>query len=325
MRFSFVGRMAAALCVALAFATAVGAQESWPTKPIRMIVPFAAGGPSDVVARQVAAEMTKELGQQVIVDNKPGAGASIGVAMAARAPADGYTLLLGHSASISATAQMRKVSYDPRTDLVPIATFAANFTLLIASKDFPANNIAELKAMALKAPNTVSCGTAGIGSGGHMACEYLAELAGIKLLMVHYKGSSEAFNDILGGRVNLGFDPSALPRVKDGSVKVLATRSEGGKRFAGLPDIPSFAEQGLPEMTDELWFGLLAPAGTPAAVVQRVAAVAKSFVRSPETAAKLMTYSLYPVYMGPDELKARMANDWVWFGNLINRHNLRVD
>lgn len=323
MRFSFVGWIVAALCVA--FATGANAQEAWPTKPIRMIVPFAAGGPSDVVARTVAAELTKELGQQVIVDNKPGAGASIGVALAARAPADGYTLLLGHSASISATAQMRKVSYDPRTDLVPIATFAANFTLLIAPKDFPANNIAELKAMALKAPNTVSCGTAGIGSGGHMACEYLAELAGIKLLMVHYKGSSEAFNDILGGRVNLGFDPSALPRVKDGSVKVLATRSEGGKRFAGLPDIPSFAEQGLPDMTDELWFGLLAPAGTPAAVVQRVAAVAKSFVNSPETAAKLMTYSLYPIYMGPDELKARMANDWVWFGNLINRHNLRVD
>jgi tripartite-type tricarboxylate transporter receptor subunit TctC len=324
MRFSIVGQIAA-LCLALAFATGAGAQETWPTKPIRMIVPFAAGGPSDVVARQVAAELTKDLGQQVIVDNKPGAGASIGVAIAARAPADGYTLLLGHSASISATAQMRKVSYDPRTDLVPIATFAANFTLLVARKDFPANNIAELKALALKAPNTVSCGTAGIGSGGHMACEYLAELAGIKLLMVHYKGSSEAFTDILGGRVDLGFDPSALPRVKDGAVKVLATRSEGGKRFAGLPDIPSFAEQGLPDMTDELWFGLLAPAGTPAAVVQRVAAVAKSFVNSPEAAAKLMTYSLYPIYMGPDELKARMANDWVYFGNLISRHNLRLD
>jgi tripartite-type tricarboxylate transporter receptor subunit TctC len=309
----------------LAFTSTAGAQEAWPTKPIRLIVPFAAGGPSDVVGRQVAAELTKDLGQQVIVDNKPGAGASIGVAIAARAPADGYTLLLGHSASISATAQMRKVSYDPRTDLVPIATFAANFTLLVARKDFPANNIAELKALALKAPNTVSCGTAGTGSGGHMACEYLAELMGIKLLMVHYKGSSEAFNDILGGRVDLGFDPSALPRVKDGTVKVLATRSEGGKRFAGLPDIPSFAEQGLPDMTDELWFGLLAPAGTPAAVVQRVAAVAKSFVNSPEAAARLMTYSLYPIYMGPDELKARMANDWVWFGNLINRHNLRVD
>jgi tripartite-type tricarboxylate transporter receptor subunit TctC len=325
MRFSYFGRMAAALSLGLAFATGASAQDAWPAKPIKLIVPFAAGGPSDVVARYVAAELTKDLGQQVIVDNKPGAGASLGAAIAARAPADGYTLLLGHSASVSATAQMRKVSYDPRTDFVPIAAFAANFTLLIARKDFPGNNIADLKAMALKAPDTVSCGTAGVGSGGHMACEFFAELAGIKLLMVHYKGSSEALVDILGGRIDLGFDPSALPRVKEGALKVLATRSEGGKRFAGTPDVLSFAEQGLPDMTDELWFGLLAPAGTPAAVVQRVAAVAKSFVNAPDTAAKLMTYSLYPVYVGPDELKVRMEKDWVYFGNLISRHNLRLD
>jgi tripartite-type tricarboxylate transporter receptor subunit TctC len=322
---SCLGRVAAALIVGLAFVTGARAQDVWPTKPIRLIVPYAAGGPSDVVARNVAAELTKELGQQVIVDNKPGAGASLGVAIAVRAPADGYTLLLGHSASVSATAQMRKVSYDPRTDLVPIATFAANFTLLVARKDLPANNLAELKALALKAPNTVSCATAGPGSGGHMACELFAEQAGIKLLIVHYKGSSEALTDILGGRIDLGFDPSALPRVKDGAVKVLATRSEGGKRFAGTPDVASFAEQGLPDMTDELWFGLLAPAGTPAAIVQRVAAVAKSFVNSPDTAAKLMTYSLYPVYIGPDDLKARMEKDWVYFGDLIGRHNLRLD
>jgi tripartite-type tricarboxylate transporter receptor subunit TctC len=317
--------VAATLCLVLTFVTAASAQEAWPAKPIRLIVPFAAGGPSDVVGRQVAAALTNELGQQVIVDNKPGAGASLGVAIAARAPGDGYTLLLGHSASISATAQMRKVSYDPRTDLVPVATFAANFTLLVARKDFPASNIAELKAMALKAPDTVSCGTAGTGSGGHMACELFAELAGIKLLMVHYKGSSEAQVDLLGGRIDLGFDPSALPRVKEGALKVLATRSEGGKRFAGLPDVPSFAEQGLPDMTDELWFGLLAPAGTPAAIVQRIAAVAKSFVNAPDTAAKLMTYSLYPIYIGPEEMKARREKDWAFFGNLISRHNLRLD
>ena len=325
MRLSIVGLMSVALGLGLALATGAGAQDGWPTKPIRLIVPFAAGGPSDVVGRYVAAALTKDLGQQVIVDNKPGAGASLGAAIAARAPADGYTLLLGHAASVSATAQMRKVSYDPRTDFAPIATFAANFTLLIARKDFPGNNIVDLKAMALKAPNTVSCGTAGAGSGGHMACELFVALAGIKLLMVHYKGSSEAQNDILGRRIDIGFDPSALPRVKDGTLKVLATRSEGGKRFAGTPDVLSFAEQGLPDMTDELWFGLLAPAGTPQAILQRIAVVAKSFVSAPDTAEKLMTYSLYPAYIGPDELKARMEIDWVYFGNLISRHNLRLD
>jgi tripartite-type tricarboxylate transporter receptor subunit TctC len=306
-------------------ATTASAEDAWPSKPIKLVVPFAPGGGSDVIGRFLAAHLTKELGQQVIVDNRPGAGASLGVAIAARAPADGYTLLLGNSASVSASAQLRKVSYDPRTDFAPIAAVAANSTLLVARKDLPAKNLAELKAMALKAPNTVSCGTAGAGSAAHMACEFFAELTGIKLLVVHYKGSSEALNDLIGGRIDIVFDPSALPRVKDGAAKLLASRSEGGKRFSGMPDVPSFAEQGVPDMTDEAWFGLLAPTGTPSAIVQRVAAAAKAFVMSPDVPDKLMAFSLFPFYLGPDELKARIAKDWVYFGSMIERHNMRFD
>lgn len=306
-------------------ATAARAEDAWPNKPIKLIVPYAAGGPSDVIGRFLATSLSRELGQQVIVDNRPGAGASLGAAIAARAPADGYTLLLGNAASVSATAQMRKVSYDPRRDFVPIATVAANFTLLVARKDFPAGNIAELKALALKAPNSVSCGTAGAGSGSHMACEYFAELAGIDLLVVHYKGSSEALNDLVGGRIDIVFDPSALPRIREGAAKLLASRSEGGKRFAGMPDVPSFAEQGIPDMTDEVWFGLLAPTGTPPAIVQRVAAAARAFVLSPDVPDKLIAFSFFPFYLGPDELKTRMAKDWAYFGSLIDRHNMRFD
>lgn len=301
------------------------ADDQWPSKPIKLIVPYAPGGGSDVIGRLVAVELTKELGQQVIVENRPGAGASLGAAIAARAPADGYTLLLGNAASVSATAQLRKVNYDPRTDFAPIAAVAANSTFLVARKDFPAKNIAELKALALKKPDSVSCGTAGSGSGAHMSCEYFAELAGIKLMMVHYKGSSEALNDLIGGRIDIVFDPTALPRIKDGSAKLLATRTEGGKRFAGMPDVPSFADQGMPAMTDELWFGLLAPTGTPRAIIDRIAAAAKTFTKLPDTAAKLKAYGEFPLYIGPDELKVRMAHDWDYFGGLITRHHMRLD
>jgi tripartite-type tricarboxylate transporter receptor subunit TctC len=305
--------------------TQAHADDPWPSKPIKLVVPYAPGGGSDVIGRLLAVELTKELGQQVIVDNRPGAGASLGAAIAARAPADGYTLLLGNAASVSATAKLRKVAYDPRTDFAPIAAVAANSTFLVVRKDFPAKNIAELKALALKKPESVSCGTAGLGSGAHMSCEYFAELAGIKLLMVHYKGSSEALNDLIGGRIDIVFDPTALPRIKDGSARLLATRTEGGKRFAGTPDIPSFADQGMPAMTDELWFGVLAPAGTPLPIIDRIAVAVKPFTQSPEVEANLKAYGEFPHYIGPDELKARMAEDWEYFGGLIERHHMRID
>jgi len=320
-----LGRLALLLLSLLPVAGAAHADEPWPSKPIKLVIPYAPGGGSDVIGRLLAAHLTRDLGQQVVPDNRPGAGASLGVAIAARSPADGYTLLLGNSASTMASAQLRKVSYDPRTDFEPIAGVAANNTLLVARKDLPANNYAELKALALKKPETVSCGTAGLGSGAHMACEYFAELAGIKLLMVHYKGSSEALNDLLGGRIDIVFDPTALPRIKDGQAKLLAVRSAGGKRLADMPDVPSFAEQGLPAMTDELWFGVLAPAGTPRAIVDRIAASAKIFTQSPEVAASLKAFGEYPVFVGTDELKARMAEDYTYFGGLIGRHNMRVD
>jgi tripartite-type tricarboxylate transporter receptor subunit TctC len=321
-----VSRFVSTLLLLLPFmATEANAQDRWPSKPIKLVVPYAPGGGSDVIGRLVAAELTKELGEQVIVDNKPGAGASLGAAFAARAPADGYTLLLGNAASVSATAQLRRVNYDPRTDFAPIAAVAANSTFLVARKDLPARNLDELKALALKKPESVSCGTAGSGSGAHMSCEYFGELAGVKLLMVHYKGSSEALTDLLGGRIDIVFDPTALPRIKDGSAKLLAARSEGGQRFPGMPDVPTFAEQGMPAMTDELWFGLLAPTGTPRPIIDRIAAAAKIFTKSPDFAASLKAYGEFPLYIGPDELKARMAQDWEYFGGLIQRHNMRLD
>jgi len=278
-----------------------------------------------VIGRIIADGLARELKQTVIVENRPGAGASIGAAAVAKARPDGYTLLVGHAAVVAATAQMRKVPYDPVKDFAPIAAIAGNFTILPARKDLPANNLAELKTLALSKPDTVSCGTAGVGSGSHMTCGLLAELLGAKLLMVHYKGLQETMTDLIAGRIDITFDPTSLAQVKAGAIKALGARGKDGVRMPLLPNIPSFAEQGMPTLSDEVWSGLLAPAGTPPAIINRVAAALEKITASPETVEKLLQKSSYPAYMGPVELKARILRDMAFYGGIIDRLGLRTE
>jgi tripartite-type tricarboxylate transporter receptor subunit TctC len=323
-----LNRVRSGVYVALLCAIPLGmpsaqADEAWPARPVKLVVGFPPGGPSDAVSRLLAAGLSQQLGQQVIVENRPGAGASIGASVVAKSPPDGYTLLGAHAASVSATAQIREVDYDPRRDLVPIAALSGNFTLLAARKDFPANDIAELKVLAQSAPNKVSCGTAGIGSGSHIACETFAELMGAKILMVHYKGSSQAASDLIGGQIDIFFDPSSLSFVKTGKVKALATRGKGGVRFSELPEVPSFAEQGYPTVTDELWFGLLAPAGTPEGIVERLASAVEKIAADPRTVEPLMMVSQFPSYVGPQALEKRVAEEWDHYGRVIEKYGLR--
>jgi len=301
------------------------AQDNWPSRPIRLVVPFAAGGPSDATGRFIADGLARELKQSVIVDNRPGAGASIGAAAVAKAAPDGYTFLLGHAASVSATPQMRKVDYDPVKDLTPVAAVSGNFTLLAARKDLPAKNMAELKALALSRPEAVTCATAGVGSGSHMACGILAELFGAKLLMVHYKGLSEATTDQLAGRVDIFFDPSSLQHAKSGALKALAARGKGGTRFNELPNVPSFAEQGYPTMSDETWIGLMAPAGTDPAIVKRLAAALGKIAAAPDAAEKQIRVSQFPQFISTEELRVRISHDISHYAALIQKLNLRVE
>jgi len=301
------------------------AQDNWPSRPIRLIVPFAAGGPSDATGRFIADGLTRELKQTVIVENKPGAGASIGAAAVAKAAPDGYTFLLGHAASVSATPQMRKVDYDPVKSLAPVAGVAGNFTLLVARKDLPAKNMAELKALALSRPEAVTCATAGVGSGSHMACGTLAELLGAKFLIVHYKGLSAATTDQLAGQVDIFFDPSSLPYVKSGAIKALAARGKGGTRFNELPNVPSFAEQGYPTMSDEIWIGLMAPAGTNPAIIKRMAAALEKIAAAPDAPEKLIRVGQFPQFISTEQLGLRISRDIPYYAALIQKLNLRVD
>jgi tripartite-type tricarboxylate transporter receptor subunit TctC len=318
-------RVALALGIAAATLSAT-AQDKWPTRPIKLVVPYAAGGPSDASGRFIADALSRELGQSVVVDNKPGGGASIGAALVAKAQPDGYTFLLGHAASVSFTPQIRKVDYDPRKDLTPVAAFASNFTLLVARKDFGPGNMAQLKALATSRPKAVSCGTAGAGSGSHIACELLAEMLGTELLIVHYKGSSEAVTDILAGRVDMMFDPSSLQHVKSGTLKILGARGKNNERFSTeLPNVPSFAEQGYPAITDEVWIGLMAPGGTNPAIIQRVAAAIEKVANAPDTAEKLLRVSQYPAYVPTSDLKVRIAGDYKHYTSVVQKLNLRAD
>lgn len=323
--FHLGARVALAVSLAVA-AMATPAADKWPSHTIRLVVPYAAGGPSDAAGRFLADGLSKELGQSVVVDNKPGGGASIGAAAVAHAQPDGYTFLLGHRASVSFTPQVRKVDYDPRKDLTPVAAFSTNFTLLVARKDFPASNMAQLKALAIAKPDGVTCGTAGQGSGSHIACELLAEMLGAKLLIVHYKGSSEATTDILGGRVDMMFDPSSLQYVKAGKMRILGARGKNNGRFtAELPDVPSFAEQGYPDISDAVWVGLMAPGGTDPAIIKRMAAAMEKVANAPDTAAKLLPVSQYPAFVGTEELKKEIPADLDYYAKLIKKLNLRVD
>jgi len=299
------------------------AADDWPSKPIRIVVGFAPGGPMDSVVRTLVPGLTRELGQSVIVDNRPGAGAAIGASAVARAAPDGYTLLGGHSAAVSATAQIRKVDYDPRTDLTPVAGASANFTILVARKDLPANDLAELKAMAEREPGKVTCATAGMGSGSHVACEAFAEVLGVKILPIHYRGSAPAAMDLIGGQVDIFFDPSSLPHVLAGKVKALATRGKGGGTLEELPDVPTFTAQGYPSVSDQIWFGLMAPAGTPEPIVQKVASAVEKVLAEPDVAAALLRISQYPEYIPPAALRARIAEEWEHYGNVIEKYGLR--
>lgn len=320
------------LLAALAVLTAVvfgalpaAAEDNWPSRPIRLIVPFAAGGPSDLIGRLLADGLSRELKQSVVVDNKPGGGASIGAAAAARAAPDGYTLLVGHAAAVSFTPQMRKVDYDPIKDFAPIAALSGNFTLLAARKDLPARNMAELKALALTKPEAVSCGTAGMGSGSHIVCQKLAEAFGARFLVVHYKGLSEATTDLLAGRIDIMFDPSSLPHIRSGAAKALAGRGKNGTRNPEVPDVASFAEQGYPTISDEIWAGLLAPAKTPAAIVTRLAAAIEKIATAPETGEKLIRAGSFPQFIPAEELRPRIVEEFAEYGRIIQKLGLKTD
>lgn len=263
---------AIAALAALAGWTAPAAADSYPSKPVHIIVPFPAGGAIDIIVRTSAQQLSKELGQPMIIDNRPGASGNIGAELVAKSAADGYTLLAGTSATHGANpALYTKLAYDARRDFVPVAHIAGVPNVLVVT---PASGISSLAALVQQAraqPGKLSYGSAGSGTSLHLAGEMFRGAAGVDLLHVPYKGAAPATTDLLGGQITMMFNtvPVALPLIRSGKLKALAVTSP--KRHFALPDVPTFAELGYPSVVSATWVGLFAPAGTAQAVVDKLA------------------------------------------------------
>jgi tripartite-type tricarboxylate transporter receptor subunit TctC len=270
------------LAVLLAFSFISSASaEDFPSRPITWIVPFTPGGITDTTSRLVADEMSKSLGQTVLIDNRGGAGGTVGTEQAARANPDGYTILYGTQGTMAANVSLRKsLSYDPLTSFLPIHLMAETPNIFVAFEGAPFNSVHEFIAYAQKHPGNVTYSSAGVGTGTHLVAELFKTVTGVDMLHVPYKGSAPALNDLIAGRVDVMFDypVSVGPHVAAGKLKVLATTAPD--RLKTMPDAPTMAELGLKDMTTESWSSIMVPAGTPPPVVDRLAAAAHTALAS---------------------------------------------
>lgn len=278
-----IWKIVAAAALSLAAAANVAVAQPYPTKPIRLVVPYPPGGSADMLARNLATSMSQDLGQPVVVENRPGAGTALGTREVAAAPGDGYTLMIGTVTSHAMNPALNpKIGYDPVKDFTPIAPVATIAFALVAKNTLPVKSYGELIALSRAKPGTLTYASAGVGTSNHLAGELLQSMTGVKLNHVPYKGSAPALNDLLGGHVDMMFDLvlTATKQVQAHAVRALAVTS--AKRSPQMPDVPTFAELGLPAYDVSAWFGIFAPAGVPKDVVAKLEASIHSAMRSPE-------------------------------------------
>jgi tripartite-type tricarboxylate transporter receptor subunit TctC len=300
--------------------------QTYPAKPVRVVVPFAAGGTTDIVTRILAQRMEAIWGQQLIVDNRPGAGGNIGSEIVARSPADGYTLLMATVATHGINASLyRKIPYDPVGDFAPITLVASTPSVLMLHPSIPAGSVKELIALAKANPGQLNFGSSGNGSSHHLAGELFDSMAGVKMTHVPYKGTAAALIDLLGGRIQLTFDtlPSAMPYVKGGKLKAIAVTS--AKRTRSLPDLPTIAEAGVPGYEVTSWYGLLAPAGTPADIVRKLNADFVRAIRIPEVSEKMIEAGAEPVANTPEQFAEFIRSELKKWAIVVQGSGARVD
>ena len=314
-----------ALLLALALPLAAAGQ-AYPSKPIRLICPFPPAGAVDIASRATANELTKILGQTVTVDNKPGAGGNLGGAEAARSAPDGYTLFMSTSGiqSINPTLYA-KMPFDPNKDLTPVAPLVSLNNVLVVNPSVPAKSVKELIALVKKDPGKWTYASSGNGTSIHMSGAMFTNMTQTDILHIPYKGSGPAVTDLLAGTVNMMFDniPSSLPHIKAGKLRALATT--GAKRDPALPDVPTIAESGVAGYESGVWFGLMAPAGTPKEVVAKLNAASMQAVKAPEFV-KRMTDLGYNIMHGtPEEMAAMNKRDLALWAPIIKSSGAKVD
>lgn len=314
--------LAAALVGANVASTPAHAADTLPKGPVRLVVPYPAGGNADNLARLFAERMTRETGITFVVENKAGAGGTIGAQAVATAPGDGSTLLLAPTAVHVVTPHLRQVPYDPFKDFVPIAKLASTIGIVAARRDLPANDMREFIAYAKTHGGKASYGSAGLGTLTHLQGEVVNINAGVNMLHVPYKGSAEALNDLLAGRIDVMYDPVALQQIKAGRLKALA--STGTDRHPDLPDVPTLRELKL-DYSLPSWYGLYGPKGLPPALVERYAASAQRVMAAPDMKDMLVKYSQFPSYQGPSQFARQLREDDAFYKQLIEKGNIRLD
>ncbi len=305
-----------------ALAQAAGAPAgSWPDKPIHFVTPYPPGGLSDQITRFVAERISKSLGATVIVDNKPGAGATLGTEFAARAAPDGYNFFVAPTATVAISPWLRKVNFTV-DDFAPVAKLTSSYGLVTARKDAPFSTYKEFIAAAKAAPGKFTFASNGVGSIVHLTAVLLHLQAGIDVVHVPYKGSVESMTDLMGGRIDLMYDPVTLPRVKSGELKGLATTNP--ERNPEIPTVPTLKEQGL-DIDGRSWFGMFAPRGTPPAIIERMAQEARKAMEAPGTRQQLLLSAMYPDYEEPVAFGKRVREDSRYFREVIQKENIKAD
>ena len=315
-----VAGLAAILLAAAAFA------QSYPTKPIRLIVPFAAGGGNDNVARLVGKSLSDSLGQQMVIDNRPGAGGVLGAELAAKSPPDGYTLFLGGVGSHAINPNLHeRLPYDPVRDFAPVILLASAPLILVLHPSVPADSIREFIALARAKPGQLNYASNGNGSSSHLAAVMFEAMAGVAIVHVPYKGLSPALTDLLSGRVQLMFSSvvAILPHIKAGKLRSLAVT--GSKRLSSMPELPTVAESGLIGYEASSWYGVLAPAGTPKEIIARLNAETVKALEQPEVRNSLLAEGAEPIGGPPEKFAAHIKSENERLGKLIRDAKIRLE
>ncbi len=323
MTFHFTRR---AVFIGALLAASIGAQaqDSFPSKPIRLVVPFTPGGVTDSSGRLIADFLGRRMGQQVIVDNKPGASGNIGTAQVVGSAADGYTLLLAFDGTMVINPHVfAKVPFDTLKDFAPVGRIGSATLILVAHPEVPARTLQDVIALSKTKP--LPYGTSGIGGTPHIAGEMLAQRTGAKLEHVPYKGGGQAMTDVMGGNIPLVYTAvaGAHSHVKSGKLKAIAV--SGAQRSGSLPDVPTFAESGVPDFVVDSWVGLLAPARTPPAVLARLNSELNAVLNDPAVRERLATLGIEPTPGTPEQFRQQMQKDLAAYGPIVKAAGIKLD
>jgi tripartite-type tricarboxylate transporter receptor subunit TctC len=318
-------RLLQAVAIAAALSAGSAFAQAWPSKPITLVVPFPAGGTTDVLARSLADRLQLALGQPVIVESKPGAGATLGADHVAKSRPDGYTLLVGAVHHTIASSVYKKLPYDLQKDFAPVTTIALVPNVLVVNAANPARTVADLVAQAKAQPGKLSYGSNGNGTAQHLIGTQFENATGIDLVHIPYKGSGPLVTDLIGGQITMSFDTvtPVLPHIKAGKLRPLAVTT--GRRATALPDVPTLAEAGVKGIDTGTWFGLLAPAATPKDIVARLNAEAVKVIQSPEFKKRMDEIGAEPIGNTSDEMAAQIKADTDKFAKLVRDAKVTIE